>query len=109
MMTSKLYDLCVYVSENAANWEIDRPTSSLKLRNKRLESNLSVDDLLSLLSAAGKCVSRTAVYNWEDTRNPSLPDREHLWWLSKIYGCSMDSLVVEKGLPNKEEKGVLAA
>ena len=77
---------------NAQLWKIDPMATGEQLYRYRRKNNLAQEGLSELIDACGKSASRVVISKWENgSKTPSLL---HLMFLSELYNCSLDELVV---------------
>ncbi len=69
------------------NWDVNRWATGEQLYQHRRKANLTQEYLAELLD-----VSRVIISTWESGRK--MPSWTHMVNLAKLYGCSLDELVV---------------
>ena len=89
---SDYVEICDYVDKYAADWEIDSRATGERLFSYRRKNNLTQEDLSGLFVSCRKSASRVVISKWENgSKTPSLL---HLVFLARLYGCTLDELVV---------------
>ena len=77
----------------ACNWEIDPVETGKRLRSLRLGSSLSQECISALICAnCAEGATKNTVRLWETGKK--LPSRDHLYFLARLYGVSIDALVL---------------
>ena len=71
---------------------VDPVATGNMLRSRRVASHLTQEDLSELFERGGDSASRVTISNWETGRK--LPTLMHVVFLSELYSCSLDELVV---------------
>lgn len=69
------------------NWDVNRRATGEQFYQHRRKANLTQEQLAELLD-----VSRVIISTWESGRK--MPSWTHLVNLAKLYGCTLDELVV---------------
>lgn len=69
---------------------IDIPATSRRLKEIREKRGLKIADVQKLFNFEYP----QAVYDWENPEKKTLPRIENLVFLAKIYGVSIDELIV---------------
>lgn len=72
--------------------EVDLEATGEQLRRKRQEHHLTQEMLSEIFDAVRDPASRVAISRWENGRK--LPSFSHFGFLKKLYGCTLDELVV---------------
>lgn len=80
----------VVVMKNSTCPIIDLPATGANIRRLRLEKGYSISALQQYL----RLESPQAVYCWQRGRN--LPSVDNLYAISKLWGVSMNDILVEK-------------
>ena len=71
---------------------IDPISTGLRLRSMRRVHNLTQERLSELFEKGGDSASKNAISTWETGKK--LPSLSHLVFLSELYSCKLDELVV---------------
>lgn len=75
------------MNEFLNNWDINRWATGEQFYQHRRKANLTQENLAELLD-----VSRVIISTWESGRK--MPSWKHMVNLAKLYGCTLDELVV---------------
>ncbi len=70
---------------------IDLAATGARIRQLRLKNNLRVEDVSEYMGFE----SVQAVYKWQ--RGESLPTVDNLFALSRLFGTSMENILIERG------------
>ena len=91
-----IHRFCVILrSDRRHAWFMDRPVIDIPATSRRLKEirekrGLKIADVQKLFNFEYP----QAVYDWENPEKKTLPRIENLVFLAKIYGVSMDELIV---------------
>lgn len=75
------------MNELLNNWDVNRRATGEQFYQHRRKASLTQEQLAELLG-----VSRVIISTWESGRK--MPSWTHLVKLAKLYGCTLDELVV---------------
>ena len=92
MLTQLQERKLAFVRAHARWMGIDLIATGNQLCAQRRKHHLSQEFLSELFDAVGDSASRIAISNWENGKK--LPSLKHVVFLSVLYGCSLDELVV---------------
>ena len=95
MLTQLQERKLAFVRAHARWMGIDLIATGNQLCAQRRKHHLSQEFLSELFDAVGDSASRIAISNWENGKK--LPSLKHVVFLSVLYGCSLDELVVSRG------------